>query len=469
MKKAADINSLLLKHGPDEAGKHIKIVPARTTRIAPPTAEASLNGATVARAERGPPPNKGNGKGQGKAEDKTDTEDDYDGSEPPSGLYIDTGKPLKSFPYQVKNTIPRRGRGILVGQSGVAKTGVAIQLGIANAAFGQFKAADGRPFTFFGRKIKEQIGVIYLAAEGEGEIEHRVRAAKLHNGIKADEEIPFAWCKKSEVLNGAVSLGDPAGKEAFIKFCARTAKWMRKRFNVRLGLIIGDTASALYAIEDENSGAEITQLAKDFGDIIEALDEDCFGLLVVHAGKDASRGARGTQAWRDNFDIMFMASGERDQLEGTCTDRRLTLSKNRFGSEGPITAYDVKSYVLGKDDDGEDFDAQVVFVDEAKPLKPAKQVKKRQPKYRAQFEQAFTSTIRDHPIKRKLIAPSNVLTPEVVCVSRDHVRKEFYRLCSEETADTKRIAFTRVLEALFQEYPQEEDGAGQVWVWRCKP
>lgn len=389
---------------------------------------------------------------------------EYDDSEPPAGLYIDTGRPLATFPYQVKNTIPRRACGILVGQSGVAKTGVAINLGIVNAAF---KAPSGAPLTFFGRKIREQVGVIYLAAEGEGEIEHRVRAAKLHHNLEG-AEIPFTWCVKSEVLDGAETLGDAKAKAAFIDFCRRTAKWMRRRFNVRLGIIIGDTASKLFAIEDENSGGEINQLAKNWNDIIRALDDDCFGLLVVHAGKDAKRGARGSQAWRDAFDIMIMAVGERDEIEGTCSDRRLILSKNKYGREGPIAPYEVDSYVLGKDEDGDDFDAQIVFADETKPLKLAKRVKRRQPKFRAQFEQAFTDAILAHPQKRRILAPSHVGSPEVPCVKRDHVKAEFYRRCSEESTDNKRKAFSRVLEALFREYPQEEDVAGQAWIWRCE-
>ena len=401
---------------------------------------------------------------------KSEPEDDYDGGVPPAGLHIDKGEKLKQFPYQVKNTIPRKGRGILVGQSGVSKTGLAIHLGIVSAAF---KAPDGKPFTFFGRRIKEQIGVVYLAAEGEGEIQHRVRAAKLELGMKADEEIPFVWCKKSEVLDGAVSLGDEKGKAAFIKFCQRTAKWMRKRFNVRLGLIIGDTASALYVIEDENSGSEITQLAKDFGDIIEALEEDCFGLLVVHAGKDARRGARGTAAWRDNFDVMLMASGDRDELEGTCSDRRLTLSKNRFGHEGPITDYDVKEHVLGQDEDGEDYGAQVVFAIERTARAAQKAGRPKKPtKYRAQFEQAFGAAIMDHPVKRRLRSPTHLMAPEVNAVEVEHVRTEFYCVCMIEGEDArtvaaaKRSAFNRELAALFKEYPQEEDAQGVRWIWK---
>jgi hypothetical protein len=401
----------------------------------------------------------------GEQSEQSEQKDDYDGSVPPAGLHIDTGKTLKQFPYQVKYTIPKKGRGILVGQSGVSKTGIAIHLGIVNAAF---KGPDGKPFTFFGRRLKEQIGVIYLAAEGEGEIQHRVRAAKLELGLKADEEIPFVWCAKNKVLDGAASLGDEKGKAAFIEFCKRTAAWMRKRFNVRLGLIIGDTASALYAIEDENDGAEIAQLAKDFGDIIGALKEDCFGLLVVHAGKDAKRGARGSQAWRDNFDIMLMASGERNELEGTCSNRRLTLSKNRFGREGIITAYDVKEHVLGQDDDGDDFGAQVVFAIDGKAAKKPGRSKK-PAKYRPQFEHAFNAAILDHPVKRRLRGPAHLMAPELTCVDREHVRTEFYRICSEETKDAKRVAFTRLLETLFQEYPKEEDEQGRMWIWKVQP
>jgi hypothetical protein len=61
------------------------------------------------------------------------------------------------------------------------------------------------------------------------------------------------------------------------------------------------------------------------------------------------------------------------------------------------------------------------------------------------------------------------MAPELTCVDREHVRTEFYRICSEETKDAKRVAFTRLLETLFQEYPQEEDEQGRMWIWKVQP
>lgn len=170
---------------------------------------------------------------------------------------------------------------------------------------------------------------------------------------------------------------------------------------------------------------------------------------------------------------MLMASGDRDELEGTCSDRRLTLSKNRFGHEGPITDYDVKEHVLGQDEDGEDYGAQVVFAIErtARAAKKAGRPKK-PTKYRAQFEQAFGAAIMDHPVKRRLRSPTHLMAPEVNAVEVEHVRTEFYNVCTIEGEDArtiaaaKRSAFNRELAALFKEYPQEEDAQGIRWIWK---
>ncbi len=395
----------------------------------------------------------------------------YDGSELPPGACIDSGQPLKAFPYLVKNTIPRRGRGILVGQSGVAKTALLIHLLTACASLGMAKDAEGQPTTFFGRKIKEQVGAVMFVAEGEGEIEYRMRAARRDLGIDDKVQIPLLWCTRG-ILGGAPGLNDPEGKARFIEFCQNSAIWMRRNFGVRLGLYAVDTQIAAYTIQDENDAIEIAAIATDFGSIGAAMDDDCFGINVVHAGKDASKGARGSSAYRDNYDIMLMASGERNEIEGTCRNRRLTLSKNRFGPEGPISPYDVSGHVIGKDDDGEDFGGVVVYaVDRA--LKPERTQPKRPTKYHAQFEQAFNNAIIEHPAKHRLTAPHHVGTPEVTAVDVEHVRAEFYRVCivdsknPEMTADAKRAAFNRELAGQFKRYPQEEDQAGRKWIWKA--
>ena len=113
----------------------------------------------------------------------------------------------------------------------------------------------------------------------------------------------------------------------------------------------------------------------------------------------------------------------------------------------------------------------VYAVDRA--LKPEKKRPKRKTKYRAQFEQAFNNAIIDHGTQRRLTAPLHVGAPEVRAVDVEHVRDEFYRICivegetPEKVKGAKRAAFNRELTALFEEYPQETDAAGQRWIWEA--
>ena len=41
--------------------------------------------------------------------------------------------------------------------------------------------------------MKKARSVFYLAAEGEGQILNRVRAAKIARGLEMDTKVPFVW------------------------------------------------------------------------------------------------------------------------------------------------------------------------------------------------------------------------------------------------------------------------------------
>jgi hypothetical protein len=116
-----DVNSLLQEHG-DKAGDYIRTLSPDEIEKRIEEKEQGKGSAFNGRGGKGgapeieDPPEEEPEEQEGQ---KSEQEDD--GSVPPAGLYIDTGKPLKQFPYQVKYTLPRRGRGILVGQSGGLK------------------------------------------------------------------------------------------------------------------------------------------------------------------------------------------------------------------------------------------------------------------------------------------------------------------------------------------------------------
>jgi hypothetical protein len=85
------------------------------------------------------------------------------------------------------------------------------------------------------------------------------------------------------------------------------------------------------------------------------------------------------------------------------------IQTNRRQHKRPVTTCVVKLLTEPKPtDEGAD-----------KASSPAR---KRQPKYRPQFEQAFNEAILNHRVMRSLTAPANVLTPSVACVDREHGR-----------------------------------------------
>src|SRR5262249_50974899 len=82
----------------------------------------------------------------------------------------------------IKGILPTSGIAFIGGQSRAGKTFIAITMGVSLAT----------SENFFGKRIKERVGVAYVAAEGYGMFAVRVAAAKLAIGTK--QPIPFAWC-----------------------------------------------------------------------------------------------------------------------------------------------------------------------------------------------------------------------------------------------------------------------------------
>lgn len=69
----------------------------------------------------------------------------------------------------VKGLLPYEGIAFIGGQSGSGKTFIAVDLSVALAS----------QTTFFGRAVKERVGVAFIAAEGGGQIGNRLRASAM--------------------------------------------------------------------------------------------------------------------------------------------------------------------------------------------------------------------------------------------------------------------------------------------------
>jgi hypothetical protein len=367
----------------------------------------------------------------------------------PPGVYIDTGEPLPAPEYRVQGMVPKIGTGLFVGQRGAGKTAIAMALAAAEAA--------GSPF--FGHEINEACGVIYFAAEGVGQIRHRMRAAKMKLGITTGE-IPLACIEAPRFKLSDIK--EDGGLAAFIKRCKETDAYLQTRFGATTGLIIIDTLIKAYDIEDENDAAEIAAICKSLADISEATG--CFAFGVAHAGKNMAAGARGSSAWLDNVDIGLFVSGDRDEVKGTCENRALSQTKNRDGPEGPISGFDLTFVELGKDAYGRPFGAMAVKTND----KPVNAGTKRKP---TDAEIVFEKAFNELAIRR----PNRIAVGSfwLMAFTEDDLREEFYRLYvpgkeGDERAKkaATRAAWNRAFHSIFivSQYPRENrEGVG--WVW----
>lgn len=218
--------------------------------------------------------------------------------------------------YCIKALLPRPALGLIYGASGSGKTFFA-----GRAAF---DSSTGRDFlglrTHRGR-------VAYIAAESPASVERRFAAWRDREGIKDASLI---------VIDGDVNLLDPAN-------VARIAARIEAEGGASL-IVIDTAAQASPGIEEnspEGMGALIAAAARL---------RDKFAACVVivhHAGKDATQGARGHSSLRAAVDVEIEVKGQ----SGVRTAR---VTKSRDGEIGRELLFELRPFVIGTDDDGEE-------------------------------------------------------------------------------------------------------------------
>ena len=310
--------------------------------------------------------------------------------------------------------------------------------------------ATGRPYN--GRPT-EKSHVVYFAAEGGQLFQNRVLAAKKALEIPDGEEA-------LELVHAAPNLG-LNDKDACAILKAIEVQRKRSAFGKLPLVVVIDTLARTMkgAKEDETVGTFIANceiITSKFGGL---------AIAVHHSGKDASKGLRGWSglgaALENEWRFARLANGK----------RQVVVDKVRDGQDGIGWEFEIESVKLGENKHKRPVTTCVVrLLTESKPTeegadKPSAPARERKAKYLPQFKQAFTAAILDHPVERRLRGPEYLMSPKMTCVDREYVRTEFYGLCSEETQDTKQKAFVRILAAVFQDYPQETDEAGTVWIW----
>ena len=326
-------------------------------------------------------------------------------------------------PYLVDKLLPETGVGLISGQWGTYKTFAALDLAAA--------VITGTPFAGF--EVARQGAVLFVAMEGEGEVDPRMRAALTHRGY-GEEIAPFAWINTCPRL-----LDDDAGGQ-LTDMVKQAAEKLTADFNAPVVLAIIDTAGKAAGYEkagDENDAV----LGRK---IVIAMAEASRGtgallLGVDHFGKTAETGTRGSSAKEADCDVVLALLGDKN-MAGEVTNPRLAIRKRRSGANGVEIPFRPRIVQAGDDETTLVFDW--LQADQVAPAVKAD----RWGKALRLLRQTFMNMLADHGTDERPFPDGST----VRAVDIEIVRKEFYSSYpadgdEKQKAATRQKAFKRAI------------------------
>jgi hypothetical protein len=231
--------------------------------------------------------------------------------------------PPSPRPWLVEGMIPQTGKGLLAGQWGTAKTFAALDL----------SACVMTGTAFANRAVARRGGVLFIAAEGAGEIPVRLRGLT-EKKIGSGAALPFCWVEECPSL-----LKDANALAVLLATTRAAAAELTQRHGVDLGLIIVDTLAASAGYTSENDSAEGQQVMNALEELSRA--SGAFVLGVDHFGKAVETGTRGTSAKEAAADVVLALLADRT-VAGEVSHTRLAVRKLRGGSTGAEIPFDLK-------------------------------------------------------------------------------------------------------------------------------
>jgi AAA domain len=233
-----------------------------------------------------------------------------------------------SKPWLIKGLLAQGETSGWIGPPGSLKSAILTSVAIA--------VSSGEDFC--GKRCKGKFSVIYFALERADLVRRRLHAHHKQNGVVS---LPIA------VVGHVIDLMS----QKTVDLIVATIDEVGTKFGLPVGLIIFDTYPKGLAAgggdEDRarDQGVALTNLQriKDLRHVHIA--------LVGHPGKDKTRGARGSNAWLGDVDVMI-------EIDGTDI-RTATVTKTNDMAEGPIGSFRPKVVELGVDEDGDPIEVSI--------------------------------------------------------------------------------------------------------------
>jgi hypothetical protein len=207
--------------------------------------------------------------------------------------------------WLIEDLIPAKAFAAIYGKPGSFKSFVAIYLSQMIAAG---KPAFEKPTT--------QGTCLYIAGEGQAGLKKRSDASRIAHDI--EPSVPLYFIKRS--LNLSSTLED---MQELIKEI--------RELGIAPSLIVIDTLARNF-VGDENSSSDMSQFISVIGELIAQLG--CSVLVVHHAGKDESKGMRGSSALLGAVDAELECTRTSDEEDKDHLTGKLTTTKQKESEDG---------------------------------------------------------------------------------------------------------------------------------------
>jgi len=238
-------------------------------------------------------------------------------------------KPTLEDNALIQGLLPEKSVVSLIGPSNCGKSALALDLSAA--------LATGKPF----RNLRVQkCGVLYIACEGAHGLRNRVTALRIAGRLNGNAPLGLV----TQAVDLCNSLTDPPR-------IVRACEALRAIGGDAVGLVVIDTVARAMNGADENSGSDMGRFLANVESIRQQTGATI--LLIHHAGKDMSKGARGHSSFKAALDTEIT-------VEGANNPRSVTVTKQRDLAPLEPFAFELTPISVGSNKHGEEITAVVV-------------------------------------------------------------------------------------------------------------
>jgi hypothetical protein len=303
--------------------------------------------------------------------------------------------------WLIEDLVPAKAFAAIYGKPGSFKSFVAIYLSQMIAA--------GQPA--FG-KPTAQGTCLYIAGEGQAGLKKRSDASRITHEI--EPSVPLYFIKRS--LNLSSTLED---MQELIKEI--------RELGIAPSLIVVDTLARNF-VGDENSSSDMSQFIAVIGELIAQLG--CTVLVVHHAGKDESKGMRGSSALLGAVDAELECVRTSDEEDREHLTGKLTTTKQKESEDGIEFHFEMVKVLT------DPVDPNIVSLG----LKPSeKQLSKKRQKKQLSESEIFTLEAFDLAVSevgKRYGTPG--IPPDKLCIRRADWLAYFRHLCAGDDKFSER-------------------------------